>query len=218
MKKRTHAACALALALAAWPLARTGAAPRCYPNSAFRFLVLDGGLVRDTLTRLVWQRNVGPEMTWMEAQTYCSSLGPGFRLPTVKELESLLDLEVSSGAMIDQTAFPNTPEENFCTSTPSPYDSTRRWYISFGSAYMFDAYDTCRYRCMARCVYASASAPGSGGSGGGAPGTGTGQGGVTSTGGTAGSQTGTGGAVAPNSGGTTSAGGTTGSGGILGTG
>lgn len=99
MTKTKYWAGVLALAFATLPLAPTGAAPRCYPTS--RFVVLDGGLVQDPLTNLVWQQQVGFDRN-------CGGSFP-FRLPTVKELLSLVDLTVSSGPTIDQTAFPNTP-------------------------------------------------------------------------------------------------------------
>jgi Protein of unknown function (DUF1566) len=107
---------------------------RCYPTS--RFVVLDGGLVRDTLTRLVWQRQASATtMTWADAQTYCSSAG--FRLPTVKELRSIVDFRVAEpGPVIDQVAFPGTPVESFWASSPcagglAPY----MWSIFFRSGY-----------------------------------------------------------------------------------
>ena len=92
---------------------------RCYPAS--RFVVLDGGLVRDTLTGLVWQQQGSTtEMTWADAQSYCSSLvsgGLGFRLPTLKELDSLVDPTANSGGPLDQTAFPNAGTQRFWTSS-----------------------------------------------------------------------------------------------------
>jgi hypothetical protein len=94
---------------------------RCYPTS--RFVALDGGLVRDTLTNLVWQQQVSTtHVTWGEAQTYCSSLGAGFRLPTIKELESILDL--TRADPIYEKAFPSTPGEAFWTSSAA-------WDIDF---------------------------------------------------------------------------------------
>jgi hypothetical protein len=90
---------------------------RCYPTS--RYVVLDGGLVRDTLTGLVWQQQGSTtKMTWADAQSYCSALGSDFRLPTLKELDSLVDPTVTSGPTLDQTAFPSTVGEAFWTSTP----------------------------------------------------------------------------------------------------
>ncbi len=90
---------------------------RCYPTS--RFVALDGRLVRDTLTGLVWQQQPSiTEMTWADAQSYCSSLGSGFRLPTLKEIDSIMDPTGSSGGPIDNTAFPNAPTGHYWTSSP----------------------------------------------------------------------------------------------------
>ena len=58
-------------------------------------MVLSGGLVGDTLTNLVWQRQASTTtMTRAAAQTYCSSAGSDFRLPTLKELLSLVAISV----------------------------------------------------------------------------------------------------------------------------
>jgi hypothetical protein len=117
-----------ALAIAIWPPARTGAEPRCYPTE--RFKVLDAQWVRDTLTKLVWQRQASAsEMTWGQAQTYCKNAG--LRLPTVKELRSIVDFTIADpGPTIDQKAFPNTPSQSFWTSSPYPAASSA-WSVSF---------------------------------------------------------------------------------------
>ena len=79
---------------------------RCYPMN--RFVVLDGGLVRDTLANLTWQQEASATiMSWSDAQTYCSCSGAGFRVPTVKELASIVDATVTSGATINRAAFPS---------------------------------------------------------------------------------------------------------------
>jgi len=99
---------------------------RCYPTA--RFSVLDGGLVRDTLTGLVWQQQgSATAMNWADAKNYCSSLvsgGPGFRLPTLKELDSLVDPTVASGATLDKTAFPSTGTKLYWTSSPLGPDAS----------------------------------------------------------------------------------------------
>jgi hypothetical protein len=56
------------------------------------------------------------EMTWSDADSYCSSLGSGFRLPTLKEFDSIMD-PTASGP-IDNTAFPNAPTDHYWTSSP----------------------------------------------------------------------------------------------------
>ncbi len=70
-------------------------------------------------------------MTWASAKTYCS--GASYRLPTLKELLSLVDHAVTSGATINQTAFPGTPAETFWTSSQSATSSTTAWTVGFGN-------------------------------------------------------------------------------------
>jgi hypothetical protein len=137
VKKTMYLAFAFALAVVAWPHAPTGAAPRCYPTE--RFKVLDDQWVLDTLTKLVWQRQASTKtMSWSEAQGYCSNAG--LRLPTVKELRSIVDLTLGRpGPAIDQRAFPNMPATSgagvmlFWTSTPYTYISGNAgaWYVDF---------------------------------------------------------------------------------------
>ena len=150
MKKTRYLACAFALVVVAWPLAPPAASPRCYPTN--RFMVQGGGLVVDTLTQLVWQQQASTTtMKWADAQTYCSSAGSGFRLPTVKELASLIDLTVSSGiAMINKTAFPGTPATGFWTSSPSAGSSGYVWYVDFGFGY--PSYNVVGSLIRVRCV------------------------------------------------------------------
>lgn len=125
MKTPMFLACALAVAMGA--LGTAGAAPRCYPKQRF---VVSKAEVTDTLTNLVWQQEVSTtRMTWVVAKTYCP---PGFRLPTVRELSSLVNLAVESpGPTVDQAAFPNTPEASFWTSTPSAASSSDAWAVHF---------------------------------------------------------------------------------------
>ena len=92
---------------------------RCYPKA--RFVVLDGGLVRDRLTGLLWQQQGSTtKMSWADAQSYCSSLASGgsaFRLPTLRELDSLVDPTTSPGPTMDK-AFPSTGTQVYWTSSP----------------------------------------------------------------------------------------------------
>jgi hypothetical protein len=70
------------------------------------------GTVTDTSTGLMWQK-AGPSntQTWAQALAYCESINLGvymdWRLPTSKELESLVDYSQSYPA-INTTYFPNT--------------------------------------------------------------------------------------------------------------
>ena len=80
--------------------------------------------VVDTKTGLTWQRAFAAPMSWVNAKVYCASaststtLGsPGWRVPTMKELQSLVDYSRTSTPAIDQTAFPATPPNYFWSSS-----------------------------------------------------------------------------------------------------
>jgi hypothetical protein len=161
----------IALFAALSPFGPTEAASRCYPT--FRFAVLSGGMVQDTLTQLRWQQDGSGTRagcsgtgnltcTWVEAKAYCASLAlgglSGWRLPTVRELRSLVDYTVAHpGSTINKTAFPNTPTESFWTSSQYAGSSGNAWYVSFadGSSDHFgnvvgynDEGDNNRVRCV----------------------------------------------------------------------
>ena len=99
------------------------------------------GTVYDAATRLTWQEPA-PSATyaWSDALAYCSGLGaslggPGWRLPTVNELQTLLDVSRETPA-IDTTAFPSTPTTfSVFTWTASRVAGTRvtdSWAVNFG--------------------------------------------------------------------------------------
>jgi len=138
-------------------------APRCYPTN--RFVVLTGGMVRDTLTELVWQQDGSGTRTgcsgagnttcaWVEAKAYCSGLSlaslSDWRLPTIKELDSIVDLTVAGPGSISQAAFPNTPANWFWTSSPYAGSSDFAWFVYFGygSSYSIVVGDDLLVRCV----------------------------------------------------------------------
>lgn len=97
-------------------------------------------IVRDCRTNITWQGGPAPgTYTWTEALSFCANLPPLFgtsqwRLPTAKELQSLLD-DSAPDVAIDQTFFPNVTPEEFWSSTPDPrfttQTTTRVWAVSF---------------------------------------------------------------------------------------
>jgi len=112
------------------------------------------GTVTDQATGLTWQReddnvqrrNDGP------AVVYCQGLGlagGGWRLPTIKELRSIVDERVYNPA-IDSAAFPGTnPSYYWSATTFAPY-SGRAWYVLFHDGYV-DTYGK-SYANYVRCV------------------------------------------------------------------
>jgi hypothetical protein len=119
-----------------------------------------GGMVVDSATHLTWQQMVATaggddgagRSTWANAKSYCASLGVGYRLPTAKELLTIVDFSKANPAIdTSDDAFPNTPSEAFWTATPltgSP--ATNAWFISFEDGYAgnVDMSQPNRVRCV----------------------------------------------------------------------
>ncbi len=89
-----------------------------------RFLLASNDtIVQDTWTKLEWQRGKSPEdKVHSAAIDYCTTLalnGSGWRLPTPRELHSLIDFQKFSPP-IDITLFPSTPVAGFWTATNYP--------------------------------------------------------------------------------------------------
>jgi len=138
-------ACAAGLVVV---LGRAGAPPGRYTITA--------GTVYDTKTKLTWQQAVpGSAYSWSGAKSYCASLslnGTGWRLPSMKELETIVDFS-RTGPPIDTTAFASTPAAWFWTSSNLSTDSSVAWYVDFGSPGDGGAYYTAvstlsRIRCV----------------------------------------------------------------------
>ena len=120
-----------------------------------RFVVnAAAGTVLDTTTTLTWQRAVSGTYDWAQATAYCQGLNlggfsTGWRLPTKKELETLVDFRAVNPS-IDVTAFPSTPAAAFWTSTLFAGSLSRAWYVSFdtGSSGSFDVPAAYGVRCV----------------------------------------------------------------------
>jgi hypothetical protein len=111
--------------------------------------------VTDTKTGLVWQRAVpNATFTWQSALAYCQNLrlggAGGYRLPTVKELATLVDETASAAPAIDATAFPSTAAAFFWSSTPLVDAPGKAWGVHFqkGNATTTTTPTTSRLRCV----------------------------------------------------------------------
>lgn len=95
---------------------------------------IKSGTVRDTKSLLTWEQvPSAPESIHVSAQVYCSSLsldGGGWRLPSMKELMTIVD-ETRTNPAIDTTAFPNTPSVGFWTSSSRLSKGNHIWYVDF---------------------------------------------------------------------------------------
>jgi hypothetical protein len=89
---------------------------------------------------------------WEDAKTYCAALdlsGAGWRLPNVKELQTIVD-ETRADPAIDETAFPSTPSELFWTSSPVAGNANYAWnvYFNYGDSNADGVLYTGRVRCV----------------------------------------------------------------------
>jgi hypothetical protein len=146
---RSMASVIVAAALMAYAsLGRTAAPPGRY------------GVTRDTVydvhTTLSWQRVVsGSTFTWTGAATYCGTLRlaglDSWRVPTVKELATLVDYSAPLSPSIDATAFPGTPAGQFWSSTAlAGVGSTFAWTVDFVGGSTRQEYRQSRF--SVRCV------------------------------------------------------------------
>jgi hypothetical protein len=122
---------------------------------------ISNGTVYDTVARLTWQQAVpATSFTWSSdgttgsAQDYCQSLtlggfSTGWRLPTMKELASIVDVTTNNPA-VDSNTFPSTPTSAFWTSSPCVIHAGLAWAVSFddGSVVYFGASNALNVRCV----------------------------------------------------------------------
>jgi len=129
------------------------------PDASRFKLVLDGEAVLDRETGLVWERSPGTEvMSWYTASYLCyqKRLGQrmGWRLPTVEELTSLLDLSNSSPALNPSHPFINVQSGFYWSLTTSASVSSNAWIVSvyYGSIDVHDKNNS-RYQWCVRGGY-----------------------------------------------------------------
>jgi hypothetical protein len=99
-----------------------------------------GETATDRATGLVWQRRPSATaFTFEGARRHCAELaleGGGFRAPSMKELQTLLDETRTEAPLIDVAVFPDfprTPNPTFWTSTRRAGSSDQAWFERGGS-------------------------------------------------------------------------------------
>lgn len=105
------------------------------------------GTVSDSATGLMWMKcSVGQtfsnnscigdatELNWQQALVFAHGYQfanlDGWRLPNIKELATITERQCVRPA-INEVLFPNTPSDDFWSSTPSLLDSQRAWVVAF---------------------------------------------------------------------------------------
>ncbi len=102
-------------------------------------------------TKIEWSNTLldGKCVKRAEAEAAAAALGEGWRLPTVDELQTILDRSRHSPAA-DTDRFPDTQSEPYWTSTPCAWDSDARWVVLFHYGYVLD-YDGSLRACVRAC-------------------------------------------------------------------
>jgi hypothetical protein len=117
---------------------------------------ISGGTVYDTKTKLTWQQTPpSGTYTWAAAKTYCAGVGSslggtGWRLPTIKELLTIVDHSKVMNPTIDPTAFPGTASAVYWSATGVMNSPSGAWGVLFytGLASTYIASDSDNVRCV----------------------------------------------------------------------
>jgi formylglycine-generating enzyme required for sulfatase activity len=110
----------------------------------------------DPNTGLEWQCESPGEMTWHEAQEYAKSLSldgkRNWRLPTLAELESLLDRTKArpDGRPLVRKEVPFRDNLSYWSSTTFERHTKNAWIVMFDGAYVLSYYKSNLY--YVRCV------------------------------------------------------------------
>jgi len=98
------------------------------------------GTVTDFNTGLEWKKDESPNLNWEDAMKYCQELDLGghkdWRLPTIREMPTIIDLSYKDGVWFHKNFFPNTqtaPLGFYWASTT--YGDTFGWGENFQFGY-----------------------------------------------------------------------------------
>lgn len=123
------------------------------PEPVDQVFVVGDETVLDNRTGLEWERYASHERfpDAPSAAAHCASLdkaGGGWRLPTARELNTLVD-ETEAFPAIDSEAFPDTESDWYWTSTPYAHYENLWWAVTFADHAMYNNEAGYGY---ARCV------------------------------------------------------------------
>ncbi len=106
-----------------------------------RFVDNGDGTVTDTITRLMWQQGENERMSWFDALESCAGMTlaghKDWRLPSIKELNTILNLDYTDGWWYFRKAFPadglEPPLLHYYSSTP--FEKHYVWVTNFCFGY-----------------------------------------------------------------------------------
>jgi hypothetical protein len=106
------------------------------PRNPHSYTDLGNGIVRDNVTGLEWQQDTHGTYTWQQAIDYCENLMYAgyndWRLPTIKELSTLVDSSIPiPGPTINTDYFLTTQPSFYWSSTNNARTTDRACYVDF---------------------------------------------------------------------------------------
>jgi hypothetical protein len=105
-------------------------------------------------TGLTWQEDApAATFAWADAKAYCAGLsdgGPGWRLPTAKELVTIVDVTRAAPPAMDCQAFPAASASAVWSATPVSGAASSAWAVDFREGYPLsvDTSTTLGARCV----------------------------------------------------------------------
>jgi hypothetical protein len=130
------------------------AAPPCGAGTARQRLVVspDGTEVCDNTTGLNWEQNPDSIIrNQVDALAHCSTLGPGYRLPEVKELISLVDYSVAGRGPVLPVGHPFSnvgPDADYWSATENTFFRNTWWIVDFDFGNVFSNPGTNHVWCV----------------------------------------------------------------------
>ncbi|MEA1954573.1 MAG: DUF1566 domain-containing protein [Campylobacterota bacterium] len=122
----------------------------------FSMMMAEATMVKDPKTNLIWEDNMHVsevKITQIKARSYCSQLALGsfndWRLPTLKELQSIVDYKRYKPAIVKEFKHVNR-DTLYWSSTPYVKSSDEFWGISFKDGSSSNASEI--YDRYVRCV------------------------------------------------------------------
>jgi len=89
---------------------------------------------KDPKTDLEWQNDNPDKMPWDKAIEYAKNLEEGWRLPTIEELETLLNCTKCNSVTREEAPFQDSLA--YWSSSIDPVYTDCAWYIYFGNGYV----------------------------------------------------------------------------------
>ena len=89
----------------------------------------------DPATGLEWGPTAPERMTWRQAVSWCRAQGDGWRLPTVDELETILDRSCYDPAVVEPLRAGTVSSYYWSSTTYANYPGYA-WYVYFTDGYV----------------------------------------------------------------------------------